>query len=98
MDPGVDSYSGFRNNVGPSGRRAPTGLGGWLEEQEVAHLVICGLARDYCVRWTAEDAVKAGFHVTIRWDLTRSVDPSGDVALREELENLNIWITGQPAS
>ncbi|TVP47485.1 MAG: nicotinamidase [Gemmatimonadales bacterium] len=97
-DPRVDSYSGFRNNIGPSGERPPTGLGGWLREQNVAHVVICGLARDFCVRWTAEDAVGAGFHVTLRWDLTRSVDPAGDEALREHLEDQNIWIAGHQAS
>jgi len=98
MDPEVVAGSGFRDNGGPSGKRASTGLGGWLQERGVEHVVICGLARDRCVRWTAEDAADAGFHVTIRWDLTRSVDPSGDEALREELEDLNIWITRQPAT
>jgi len=93
MDPGVDSYSGFRNNVGPDGTRPPTGLAGWLRERGVDHVVICGLARDYCVRWTAEDAVAAGFRVTLRWELTRSVDPSGDAKLRAHLEGMGIRVT-----
>lgn len=85
-DPLVDSYSGFRNNWGPGGDRPPTGLAGYLRERGVGDVVVCGLARDYCVRWTAEDSVSAGFRTTVVWDLTRSVDPSGDEALRLDLE------------
>jgi nicotinamidase/pyrazinamidase len=92
-DPQVDSYSGFRNNWGPSGDRPATGLAGYLREREVEAVVVCGLARDYCVRWTAEDAAEAGFQTTLVWDLTRSVDPSGDDALRRELESRGIHIT-----
>lgn len=84
-DPAVDSYSGFRNNWGPGGDRPPTGLAGYLRERGVEHLYVCGLARDYCVRWTAEDGVAEGFRVTLFWDLTRSVDPSGDGELRSAL-------------
>lgn len=84
-DPAVDSYSGFRNNWGPSGDRPATGLAGYLRDRGVDRVVICGLARDYCVRWTVEDAVDAGFDTTLVWDLTRSVDPSGDEALRRDL-------------
>src|SRR5437588_9162917 len=46
----VDSYSAFRENVGPDGTRLPTGLGGYLRERGVTRLFVCGLARDYCVR------------------------------------------------
>ena len=80
-----DSYSGFRNNWNPDGERPPTGLAGYLRERGVDQVVLCGLARDVCVRWTAEDAVDAGFDTWILWDLTRSVDPTGDDALRAEL-------------
>jgi nicotinamidase/pyrazinamidase len=85
MDPAVDSYSGFRNNWGPGGDRPSTGLAGYLRERGVEHLYVCGLARDYCVRWTAEDGVAEGFRVTLLWDLTRSVDPSGDADLRSAM-------------
>ncbi len=87
LDPAVDSYSGFRNNWGPGGSRPATGLSGLLRERGVGHLVVCGLARDFCVRWTVEDALEEGFDVTLLWDLTRSVDPSGDEALRTELSD-----------
>ncbi|TVP55986.1 MAG: bifunctional nicotinamidase/pyrazinamidase [Gemmatimonadales bacterium] len=85
LDPEVDSYSGFRNNWGPDGSRPATGLAGLLRERGVGHLVVCGLARDYCVRWTVEDALDEGFAVTLVWDLTRSVDPSGDEELHAGL-------------
>ena len=91
-DPLCDSYSGFRNNWNPDGARPPTGLAGYLRERGVQGVCLCGLARDYCVRWSAEDAVAAGFEVSILWDLTRSVDPSGDVALREALEAQGVEI------
>ncbi len=85
-DSRVDSYSGFRNNWGPDGTRAPTGLAGYLREREVDTVFICGLARDVCVRWTAEDAVDAGFDTRLLWDLTRSVDAEGDSDLRDHLK------------
>ncbi|TVR64017.1 MAG: bifunctional nicotinamidase/pyrazinamidase [Gemmatimonadales bacterium] len=91
-DPTVDSYSGFRNNWGPGGRRPLTGLEGYLRERGIQRVVVCGLARDYCVRWTAEDAAAAGFDTVMVWDLTRSVDPSGDEALRSELEGAGVHI------
>ncbi len=91
-DSRVDSYSGFRNNWGPGGDRPPTGLAGYLRERDVEEVVICGLARDFCVQWTAEDAVEAGFRTTLVWDLTRSVDPSGDDELRAGLEEQGVRI------
>ncbi len=79
----VDSYSALRNNWDRHGRRPPTGLGGWLRERGIERVAVCGLARDYCVRWTAEDARAMGFETAVLWDLTRSVEPAGDAALRE---------------
>jgi nicotinamidase/pyrazinamidase len=84
-DPTVDSYSGFRNNWNAIGERPPTGLGGLLKERGMTHVLVCGLARDYCVKWTAEDAAAAGFRTRVLWDLTRPVDPKSDQRVREEL-------------
>lgn len=96
-DPECDSYSGFRNNWNRHGERPPTGLAGYLRERAVERVVVCGLARDFCVRWTAEDAVEAGFATRVLWDLTRSVDPSGDDALRRSLEKAGVVVvTGRP--
>jgi len=84
-DPAVDSYSGFCNNWNALGERPPTGLAGYLHELGVTDVHVCGLARDYCVRWTAEDAVDLGFRTHFLWDLTRSVHPAGDEGVRESL-------------
>jgi nicotinamidase/pyrazinamidase len=93
-DPAVDSYSGFRNNWNRWGDRPPTGLGGYLRERGVTHVVICGLARDYCVTWTAEDAADAGFHVQVLWDLTRAVDPASDERVLRELGAKGVEVQG----
>lgn len=85
MDPGVDSYSGFRNNYDASGRRPPTGLGGYLDERGATDVYVCGLARDVCVKWTAEDAAALGFATYVIWDCTRAVDPDSDAAVRDDL-------------
>jgi len=87
-----DSYSGFRNNWNREGARPPTGLAGYLREREVETLYLCGLARDICVKWTAEDGVDAGFEVRCLWDLTRGVDPSADACVRRELEEAGVHV------
>jgi nicotinamidase/pyrazinamidase len=91
-DPRVDSYSGFRNNWDPEGARPPTGLGGYLRERGIEEIAVCGLARDICVKWTAEDAARAGFRVRFLWDLTRAVDPTSDDAVRAALASLDVAI------
>jgi nicotinamidase/pyrazinamidase len=91
-DPRTDSYSGFRNNWDPRGQRPATGLAGYLGERGVRRVYVCGLARDVCVRWTAEDAAEAGFETWFLWDLTRSVDPSGDEDLRRSLEEQDVAV------
>jgi nicotinamidase/pyrazinamidase len=97
-DPATDSYSGFRNNWNPDGKRPPTGLAGYLEERGIEVVYLCGLARDVCVRWTAEDAADAGFDTRVLWDLTRSVDPAADEELRDSLEARGIRITDSGAA
>jgi nicotinamidase/pyrazinamidase len=91
-DPTTDSYSALRNNWNPSGRRPPTGLTGYLKNHGVREVSICGLARDFCVRWSAEDAVKDGFRVSVIWDLCRSIDPLSDEQLRRRLKARGVKI------
>lgn len=82
QDPTVDSYSGFFDN----GKRTDTGLAAWLREQGVTRVAVCGLALDYCVKFTALDALDAGFGVALITDATRAVNLSpsdGDSALAE---------------
>ena len=91
-DPAVDSYSGFRNNYDAAGLRPPTGLAGYLRELGVRDVHVCGLARDFCVKWTAEDAAELGFSCTVLWDLTRPVVPASDAAVAASLRDRNVRI------
>ncbi|MBD7954250.1 bifunctional nicotinamidase/pyrazinamidase [Stenotrophomonas sp. Sa5BUN4] len=88
--PRVDSYSAFRENHGPEGSRPATGLAGWLRERGISEVHVCGLARDYCVLWTAQDAASAGFAVGFHWDLTRPVRADNDDATRQALATAGI--------
>lgn len=96
-DPGVDSYSGFRENHGPHGARPSTGLAGWLRERGVEEVFVCGLARDVCVLWTAQDAVELGFRASVLWDLSRPVTPTGDAATCAALQARGIGIVESTA-
>lgn len=69
-DPKIDSYSGFFDN----GKRKATGLGEWLKQRGVESVAICGLALDYCVKFTALDALELGFETTLVRDATRAVE------------------------
>lgn len=91
-DPVVDSYSGFRNNWSSTGDRPATGLAGLLRERGIQHVSICGLARDFCCRWSAEDAAQAGFDVSFLWDLTRGVDPGADEKTCQALAEAGVEI------
>lgn len=84
-DPEVDSYSAFQENHGPAGARPRTGLAGWLRERSVEEVYLCGLARDVCVLWSAQDAQRLGFRTHVLWDLSRPVTPAGDAPTRDAL-------------
>ena len=76
-DETVDSYSGFFDN----GHRRATGLGAYLKEQKATQVFVCGLATDYCVKFTALDARELGFDVTLIEDACRGVElHDGDIA------------------
>lgn len=89
-DPAVDSYSGFRENHDLHGNRPATGLAGWLRERGVQEIFVCGLARDVCVLWTAQDAATLGFRAHLLWDLTRPVTPASDTATRDTIQASSI--------
>jgi nicotinamidase/pyrazinamidase len=91
-DPRTDSYSGFRNNWGPDGERPPTGLAGYLKERGILTVLLCGLARDFCVKWSAEDAAAAGFRVVVLWDLTRAIDPGSDDGVLRDLRRAGVMV------
>ena len=69
-DPAIDSYSGFFDN----GHRKSTGLGEWLKSRKINQVFVCGLATDYCVRFTALDAVQSGFETHFIEDASRGVN------------------------
>jgi nicotinamidase/pyrazinamidase len=69
-DPGIDSYSGFFDN----GHRKATGLDEYLKGQGVEDVYICGLALDYCVKFSALDALDLGFNVYVFRDACRGVN------------------------
>lgn len=72
-NPDVDSYSAFFENPDADGLRATTGLAAFLKDRGIQNVYTCGLAADYCVRWTAIDAAELGFRSIILRDLTRAV-------------------------
>lgn len=75
-NPDIDSYSAFTENDGVT----VTGLRGWLSELGIKKVYITGLATDFCVLYTALDAVKAGFETYVIEDACKGVDfPEGNV-------------------
>jgi nicotinamidase/pyrazinamidase len=72
----VDSYSAFFEND----RRTPTGLSGYLRERSIAHVVLAGLATDYCVGFSALDARKLGFSATVVESACRAIDLQGSLS------------------
>jgi nicotinamidase/pyrazinamidase len=69
-DAGIDSYSGLNDN----GHRKSTGLGEWLKAKGVTEVFVCGLATDYCVKFTALDAAQMGFKTFFIEDASRGVN------------------------
>ena len=72
----IDSYSAFYEND----RATKTGLAGYLRERGFERIFIAGLALDFCVRYSAEDARHAGFAVIVIEDLCRAIDIEGSLA------------------
>lgn len=89
-NPNVDSYSAYRENADSAGKRRLTGLGGFLFERQIRRTYYVGLARDYCVKWSALDALGLDPHFV--WDLTRPVDPANDDLTKTELFTVGVKI------
>jgi len=73
--PAIDSYSAFYEND----RKTPTGLSGYLRERGLTRVFAAGLALDFCVRYSAEDARREGFAVAVIEDACRGIDVDGSV-------------------
>jgi nicotinamidase/pyrazinamidase len=84
MDPDIDSYSGFYDN----GYRKSTGLAGYLRERKIRKVYIAGLASDYCVFYTAKDALKENFETYLIEDASRAIDKEGFERTKEEILTL----------
>jgi nicotinamidase/pyrazinamidase len=76
----IDSYSAFYEND----RKTPTGLAGYLRERSLSRVFLAGLAFDFCVRYSAEDARREGIPVVVIEDACRGIDVDGSVAATRE--------------
>lgn len=79
-NPEIDSYSGFFDN----GRKKATGLNGYLKERKVDAVFVCGLAADFCVYYTAMDALSLGYTTTILDASVKAIDPIRYIDLKDE--------------
>lgn len=77
----IDSYSAFFEND----HETPTGLDGYLKTRGIDTLTLVGLATDYCVNYSAVDAAKLGYSVTVRQDLCRAIDLDGSLQAAQDL-------------
>jgi len=77
----IDSYSAFYEND----RKTNTGLAGYLRERGFARVFLAGLAFDFCVRYSAEDAKREGFEVVVIEDACRGIDVEGSMAATRQL-------------
>ncbi|PRX37128.1 nicotinamidase/pyrazinamidase [Meinhardsimonia xiamenensis] len=88
----IDSYSAFFEND----RTTPTGLEGYLRTRGINRLTLVGLATDFCVNYSALDAARLGFEVTVREDLCRAIDLEGSLAAaREAMRKAGVRLEGR---
>ena len=83
----IDSYSAFYEND----QATSTGLGGYLKERGFRRLFLCGLATDFCVKWSALDGQRQGFEVAVIEEACGAIDLEGSLAAaRRELEEAGV--------
>ena len=86
----IDSYSAFFEND----HRTPTGLAGYLRERGIGAVTFAGLATDFCVAYSALDAVAQGFEATVRLDACRGIDLNGSVeAMLKRMREAGVRLT-----
>jgi nicotinamidase/pyrazinamidase len=83
-NPEIDSYSGFYDN----GHQKSTGLADYLRGKGATQVYVAGLAGDYCVYFSAKDALQEGFDTFLIEDATRAISTEGFAAAKEDLRNL----------
>jgi nicotinamidase/pyrazinamidase len=90
--PQIDSYSAFFEND----QTTPTGLEGYLRTRGVTQLTMVGLATDFCVSFSAQDAARLGFEVQVRLDLCRAIDLDGSLAAAmDAMEHAGVRLISQ---
>ena len=90
----IDSYSAFFEND----KVTPTGLAGYLRERGVEHVVLAGLATDFCVYYSAVDAVAQGFKATLLTDCCRAIDLDGSLdAAMADMHDKGVRVTESAA-
>jgi nicotinamidase/pyrazinamidase len=91
----VDSYSVFFEND----HTTPTGLGGYLKERGLKHVVLCGLATDYCVGYSALDARRLGFAATVVEPACRAIDLQGSLGeMKRRWAEAGVSVSGRQAA
>lgn len=93
-NPNIDSYSAFYENDRKTQPRFEDGktLTETLQAMGIKKLVIVGLAFDYCVGWTALDAVKDGFEAVVLADATRAIAPDSTASMKKELAAAGVMV------
>ena len=87
-NPAIDSYSAFFEND----KSTPTGLDGYLRTRGIESVTLVGLALDYCVNYSAQDAAKLGFKTTVMTNLCRAIDPATEATARAEMIGLGVTL------
>jgi nicotinamidase/pyrazinamidase len=86
-NPFIDSYSAFFEND----RKTPTGLDGYLKSLEIEKINLVGLATDFCVNYSAQDAANLGFKVSVLEKMCRAIDLNGSLAAaKSEMQDCGV--------
>ncbi|MGY3090297.1 nicotinamidase/pyrazinamidase [Hymenobacter sp. UYAg731] len=93
MNPEIDSYSAFFDND----HRKSTGLADYLRGRGVTEVFVAGLAADYCVYYSALDALEAGFTTTVLIDATRAISGEGWEAAQADLQAKGAHLMASPS-
>ena len=86
-NPHIDSYSAFFEND----RKTPTGLDGYFKSLEIERINLVGLATDFCVNFSAQDAANLGYKVSVLEKMCRAIDLNGSLAAaKSEMQNCGV--------
>ena len=86
-NPRIDSYSAFFEND----RKTPTGLDGYFKSLEIENINLVGLATDFCVNYSAQDAAKLGYKVSVLEKMCRAIDFNGSLAAaKSEMQDCGV--------